>query len=179
MKKKIVGLQRKKVVLSPYNFEWKKIYEKEKALLFSVLGNQALDIQHVGSTSVPGVKSKPIIDIAFAVKRTKDIEKIIKIMKKLGYEYKHEAGVRGRHFFAKGSEKNRTHYVHMVKFGGKQWRNLIYFREYLLGNKERIREYNELKENLAKEYKDNRDTYTKKKSIFISEIIKQFEKEIK
>ncbi len=175
-KKKAIGLQRKKVMLSSYNPEWKKIYKKEKELLLSVLGDQVLDIQHIGSTSVPGVKSKPIIDIAVAVEKIKDAENLIESVEKLGYEYKHEAGVRGRHFFAKGSEKNRTHYIHMVKLGGKQWRNLTNFREYLLEDKKNIKEYNDLKESLAKEHKDNRDTYTKKKGPFISRAINKFEK---
>jgi GrpB-like predicted nucleotidyltransferase (UPF0157 family) len=177
--KKIIGLQRKKVRISSYNSEWKKIYKKEKELLFSVLGDQVLDIQHIGSTSVPGVKSKPIIDIVVVVKKIKDAENLIESVEKLGYEYKHEAGVRGRRFFVKGSEKNRTHYIHMVKLDGKQWKNLTNFREYLLEDKKNIKEYNELKESLAKEYKDDRDTYTKKKSIFISRAIKKFEKKIK
>ena len=178
-KKNIIGLQRKKVILFPYNTEWKKIYKKEEKLLISVLENQVLDIQHIGSTSVPGVKAKPIIDIVIAVKRIKDVERLIKSVKKLGYEYKCEAGVKGRYFFVKGSEEKRTHYIHMVRLGGKQWKNLTYFREYLLENKENIKKYNELKENLAKEYKNDRDTYTKKKSLFISRAIKEFGKKIR
>jgi GrpB-like predicted nucleotidyltransferase (UPF0157 family) len=177
--KKIIGLQRKKVRISSYNSEWKKIYKKEKELLLSVLGDQILNIQHIGSTSVPGVKSKPIIDIVVVVKKIKDAENLIESVEKLGYEYKHEAGVRGRHFFVKGSEKNRTHYIHMVKLGGKQWKNLTNFREYLLEDRKNVKEYNKLKESLAKKYKDDRDTYTKKKSIFISRAIKKFEKKIK
>ena len=178
-KKKIIGLQRKKVRLFPYNSEWTKIYKKEEKLLFSVLEGQVLDIQHIGSTSGPGVKAKPIIDIVIAVKRIKDVEGFIEPVKKLGYEYKREAGVKGRHFFVKGSEEKRTHYIHMVRLGGKEWKNLIYFREYLLESKGNIREYNKLKESLAKEYKNDRGTYTKKKSLFISRAIKEFEKKIR
>jgi GrpB-like predicted nucleotidyltransferase (UPF0157 family) len=178
-KKKTIGLRRKRVMLFSYNPEWKKIYKKEKELLLSVLGDQILDIQHIGSTSVPGVESKPIIDIVVAVKRIKDVENLIESVEKLGYEYKREAGVSGRRFFVKGSEKNRTHYVHMVKLDGRQWKNLTNFRDYLLEDKKNIKEYNELKESLARKYKDDRDTYTKKKSFFISRAIKKFEKKFK
>jgi GrpB-like predicted nucleotidyltransferase (UPF0157 family) len=178
-KKRIIGLQRKKVRLSSYNSEWKKIYKKEKELLLSVLGDQVLDIQHIGSTSVPGVKAKPIIDIVIAVKKIKDVEKLIESVEKLGYEYKHEAGVSGRRFFVKGSEKNRTHYIHMVKLSGKQWKNLTNFREYLLEDKKNIKKYNELKESLSREHKDDRDIYTKKKSFFIGKAIKKFEEKFK
>jgi GrpB-like predicted nucleotidyltransferase (UPF0157 family) len=178
-KKKAIGLQRKKVRLSSYNPEWKKIYKKEKEILLSVLGDQVLDVQHIGSTSVPGVKAKPIIDIVVALKKIKDVENLIESVEKLGYEYKHEAGISGRRFFVKGSEKNRTHYIHMVKLGGRQWKNLTNFREYLLEDKKNIKEYNELKESLAREHKDDRDMYTKKKSFFISRAIKKFEKKFK
>lgn len=175
-KTKIIGLQRKKVRLFSYNPIWKKLYEEDAKLLRSVIGKYILDIQHVGSTSIPGAKAKPIIDIAIGVKKLKNGEKCIKPLKQLGYEYKHDAGIRGRHFFAKGSEKNRTHYIHIVKLNGRFWKNCIFFRDYLRKYKKAVKEYNELKEKLAKKYKDDRDTYTAQKGSFIRGIIKRAEK---
>ncbi len=174
-KNKIIGLQRKKVVLSPYNPAWKKLYEEEKKLISTVIKEQVLDIQHVGSTSIPGVKSKPIIDIAVGVKTLKDGESCIKPLEKIGYHYKKEVG-KGEYFFVKGGENNRTHYIHLVKLNSKQWENLVFFRDYLCENKKAIEEYNILKEELAEKYKNDRDTYTSKKSIFIKKIIKELKK---
>lgn len=174
---KIVGLQRKKVTLFFYNPAWKRLYKKEAKFLRSVIGKYVLDIQHVGSTSIPGVKAKPIIDIAIGVKNLKNGEKCIKPLKQLGYEYKHSAGIKGRHFFAKGSEMNRTHYVHIEKLDGRPWKNHIIFRDYLRKYKKAVKEYNELKEKLAKKYKDDRDTYTAQKDSFIRGIIKKAEKD--
>ena len=174
--KKVIGLQRKKVKLLPYNPAWKKLYKKEEKFLRSVIGKQVLDIQHVGSTSIPGVKAKPIIDIAIGVKNLKSGKKCIKPLEKLGYEHKGGAGIKGRHFFAKGSEKNRTHYVHIVKLNGRFWKNCILFRDYLQKHKRTIKKYNELKEKLAKKYKDNRKKYTAQKHSFIQGIIKKAEK---
>ncbi|MDD5551741.1 MAG: GrpB family protein [Candidatus Pacebacteria bacterium] len=174
-KEKIIGLRRKKVRLLSYNSAWKKLYEKEEKILRSVIGEHVLDIQHIGSTSIPGAKSKPIIDIAIGVKTLKDGEKCIKPLEKLGCEYKHDAGIKGRHFFAKGREKSRTHYIHIVKLNGKLWKNFILFRDYLRKHKRAVKEYNELKEELSKKYKDDRDTYTAKKDTFIKEIIKKAE----
>jgi len=128
-REKIIGLRRKKVKLFSYNPTWKKLYKEEAKLLRSVIGKYVLDIQHVGSTSIPGAKAKPIIDIAIGVKNLKKGEKCIKPLKQLGYEYKHSAGIRGRHFFAKGSERNRTHYIHLVKLNGRFWKNCIIFRD--------------------------------------------------
>ncbi len=177
MKKKIIGLQRKKVKLFSYNPGWKKLYKEEEKLLRLATGKYVLDIQHVGSTSIPGAKAKPIIDIAVGVKNLKDGEKCIKPLRQLGYEYKHDAGIKGRHFFAKGSEKNRTHYIHIAKLNGRFWKNHILFRDYLRKHKTAVKEYNELKEKLARKYKDDRDTHTAQKDSFIQRIIKKDEKD--
>ncbi|MBU4204957.1 GrpB family protein [Patescibacteria group bacterium] len=174
---KIIGLQSKKVRLFSYNPAWKRLYKEEEKLLRFVIGKYVLDIQHVGSTSIPGAKAKPIIDIAIGVKNLKEGEKCIKPLKQLGYEYKHNAGIKGRHFFVKGNEINRTHYVHIEKLDGRLWKNHIIFRDYLRKYKETVKEYNELKEKLAKKYKDDRDTYTAWKDSFIQGIIKKAEKD--
>lgn len=176
-KEKIKGLGRKKVRLLSYSPEWKKLYKKEEKLLRSAIGEYVLDIQHVGSTSIPGCKAKPIIDIAVGVKSLKAGEKCIKPLERLGYEYKHAAGIKGRHFFAKGSEMYRTHYIHIEKINGKLWKNHILFRDYLCSHKAVVKEYNKLKEKLAKKYKDDRDTYTIKKEPFMKKVMKRIERE--
>lgn len=100
-------------------------------------------------------------------------EKCIQPLEDLGYEYRHDAGVKGRHFFAKGSEENRTHYVHVEEFRKDLWNNHIIFRDYLREHKEAVREYNKIKEELAEKYSDDRDTYVENKSSFIKKIIKK------
>ncbi|MBD3208477.1 MAG: GrpB family protein [Candidatus Nealsonbacteria bacterium] len=174
--KKIIGLERGRVRLSPYNPRWKKLYEQERKRIVSVIGGHILDIQHVGSTSIPGVKAKPIIDIAIGVRDLKTGRNCIKPLEELGYEYKHDAGIKGRHFFAKGSEKNRTYYVHVEKLNGQLWKNHILFRDYLRAHKQAVREYNKIKEGLAEKYKDDRDSYSAEKNSFIEEIIRKAER---
>jgi len=176
-KSEIIGLQRKKVKLTPYNLEWKKIYKKEGESICDAVGEYLKDIQHIGATSIPGVKAKPIIDIIIGVKHLKDGKKFIKPLKKLGYQYKKNTrGIKERYFFAKGIEKNRTHYIHIAKINGRFWKNCIHFRDYLRKHKRAVKEYNKLKEGLAKKYKDNRDKYTAQKYFFIQKIIKKAEK---
>ncbi len=150
MKEKTLGLKRKKVELTSYKPIWKRLYKKEEKLLLKTLGKDILDIQHIGSTSVPGVKSKPIIDIAVGVKSLKIGKKFIGPLKKMGYEYRGNAGVRGRLFFAKGGRNNRTHYLHVEKLNSKNWKNHIIFRDYLRSHKKAVREYKKLKETLEK-----------------------------
>jgi len=170
---KLIGLQSGKVKLFPYKSEWEKLYKKEEKLLRFSIEKYIKNIQHVGGTSIPGVKSKPVIDIAIGVESLKIGEKCIKQLEKLGYEYKGDAGIRGRHFFVKGSKINRTYYLHIEKLDGELWKNHILFRDYLRKNKKTVKEYNQLKERLAKEYKDDRDTYTILKASFIQKIVKK------
>ncbi|MEK7541112.1 MAG: GrpB family protein [Patescibacteria group bacterium] len=169
---KIIGLRNKKVKLSPYNSAWKELYKKEEKLLHPIVEKYVLNIQHIGSTSIPGAKAKPIIDIAMGVKNLKDGEKFIKPLELLGYNYKHNAGIKGRHFFTKGNKAETTHHMHIVKLGGKLWKNQIVFRDYLLKHKEAVREYNKLKEGLVEKYKNNREKYTVQKDKFIKGILK-------
>ena len=169
---KNIGLKNKTVKLVSYNPAWEKLYKKEKKILLSLVKMHGLDIQHIGSTSIYGAKAKPIIDIAIGVKDLKDAEKFIKPLKLLGYNYKHDAGITGRHFFAKGSDMKTTHHLHIVKINGKLWNNQIIFRDYLKKHKKAVKEYNDLKFKLAGKYENDRGKYTAKKSRFIKAILK-------
>lgn len=170
---KVIGLQNKKVKLFPYNPAWEKLYKKDEKLIRSAFKDYILDIQHIGSTSAPGAKAKPIIDIAVGVKDLKDGEKCIEPLELLGYKYKHDASIEKRYFFTKGNENNITHHLHIVKFNGKLWKNQIIFRDYLKKHREVVEEYNELKEELAEKYRDDRKKYVAGKNKFIKSIIKQ------
>jgi GrpB-like predicted nucleotidyltransferase (UPF0157 family) len=151
MIEEIIGLQKGIVRLSPYNPKWSYLYKAEEELLRKTMGSIIVDIQHVGSTSVPGLISKPIIDIAIAVKALADGEHFIEPLEKLGYEYKDDAGIPGRHFFAKGGY-NRTHYIHVEELNGKLWYNHILFRDYLKCYPETLAAYAELKIQLAENF---------------------------
>ena len=89
-----------------------------------------LDIQHVGSTSIPGMIAKPIIDIAIAVKNFEEASVCIEPIERLGYEYKGEFGIPRRHYFTKGNP--RTHHIHMNEISSHDWSDQITFRNYLL-----------------------------------------------
>lgn len=169
----LIGLSRGIVKILPYSAEWKEAYNQEERLLFSLIGAYIIEIQHVGSTSVEGLDSKPIIDIALAVKSLDDVEKFRNLLEDVGYHFRANAGVEGRVFFAKGNEELRTHYLHIEIFNGDLWKNHIYFRDYLRLNKKSVEEYSKLKKKLAIKFGEDRKAYTNAKDEFIKSILKK------
>ena len=168
----IIGLKRKTVKLVPYSQEWPEIFEKEKALILRAIGEQVADVQHIGSTSVPGLYAKPIIDIAAGV-HSLDVEgrMCTKPLERIGYVCKNDAGVPGRIFFSKGREDLMTHHLDVVEYGGIAWNNYIRFREYMRSHKKAREEYAKLKKALAGKFANDRDSYTAKKEEFIKRIL--------
>ena len=169
----MIGLARGTVKIVPYNHKWKEEYKKEEGLLYSIIGEYIIDIQHVGSTSIEGLASKPIIDIAIAVNSLNDVEKFRNLLENAGYHFRGSAGVEGRVMFAKGNEDLRTHYLHIEIFDGALWKNHICFRDYLRLSTESVEEYSRLKKELAAKYEDDRNEYTSAKNEFISSILKK------
>lgn len=165
----MVGLKRDTVRLTPYTNKWERLFEEEKSRLQGVIGRYVLDIQHVGSTSIPGMVAKPIIDIAIAVKNFEEASVCIKPIEQLGYEYKGENGISRRHFFVKGNP--RTHHIHMNEIGSRDWNDQIIFRNYLTHHEEIAKEYSELKMVLAQRYPTDRQAYQDNKAPFIERVL--------
>lgn len=171
----MIGLKRGSVKLENYNEKWKDIFEEESKLISSKLNKFLIDIQHTGSTAIPGIVAKPIIDIAVAIDSLSNVEKIIQLLHELGYNYRGEQGIPGRHLFAKGTEENRTHYLHIMEKGHPEWKNHILFRDYLKSNPKVTKEYEKVKRELAKKYETDRGKYTEGKSKFIQKVIEKAE----
>ncbi len=161
-----IGLKKQEVKLFPYDPAWAELYKKEEKLFRPALGKIALEIQHIGSTSIPGTMAKPIIDIAVGVKDLKDAEDCIEPLKKLSYKLKHNAED-GRYFFTKENNGKITHHLHIVKFNGELWKNQIIFRDYLKKYKGAVNKYNELKNKLAKKYENDRKNMLPEKIILL------------
>lgn len=171
----MIGLARGTVKVVPYSFNWKELYKQEEKILYNLLGKTAIDIQHVGSTSIEGLDSKPIIDIAVGVKSLDDVDKFRTLLEANGYHFRDNAGVEGRILFAKGREDLRTHYLHIEIINGELWKNHIYFRDYLRLNKKAVEEYSRLKKvtALAIKYTNDRGSYTNAKNEFIKSVLKK------
>jgi GrpB-like predicted nucleotidyltransferase (UPF0157 family) len=164
-----IGLPKGMVALFSYNIAWKRLFEEERAILQASLGDHILDIQHVGSTSIPGMVAKPILDIAIAVTDFEDAKVCIDPIEGLGYQYKGEFGIPRRHYFVKGDP--RTHHIHMVEITSQGWENQLLFRDYLTGHPQSAQEYANLKIEMAQQFPKDRESYLGAKAPFIQHIL--------
>lgn len=167
-----IGLKRGTVKVVDYNSNWPQEFEAEKQRLLETFGHKILAIEHIGSTSIPGLAAKPIIDIVATVKSFDDLPEFIDGLQKLGYEYMSERMFDNRKFFPKGSQDNRTHHLNLVlQDDPEQWTKPVAFRDYLRTHDRERKEYAKLKITLAQEYANDRATYTKLKDDFFQSII--------
>ncbi len=160
----------------PYNSQWPQLALAEINLLTEILPKQhILDIQHVGSTSIPGINAKPIIDIQIGVDSLMAIRQTaIDILKHHDYVYWEENTVPDRMFFVKGVPpfgEKRTHHLYIVEIGSNYWYEKILFRDYLRTHSQTARQYENLKHELAQRHTYNRDQYRNEKTSFVSEIL--------
>ena len=159
------------VELREYDSSWPSKFELEKNFLMSIAGywNEG-GIEHVGSTSIPGMKAKPVIDIMFGVKSLQDSLPAIDLLVSNGYQYwpyKKEV----MHWFCKPSDRYRTHHLHLIPYQSPLWGERIKFRDILRSNTDIAKDYERLKETLAVKYKDDREAYTREKWPFIREVL--------
>lgn len=169
-----LGLKRGAVALEPHNAEWEKNAKETIYVLKTILGSDAVDIQHVGSTAIKEIMAKPIIDIAVAVKDFGDVLRHEEALKDAGIIFRGEDVAEQLLFVMGDFEKDtRTHHIHVVKWDEQQWRNYLNFRDYLNANPLAAVQYSKLKEKLAAVYPDNRKAYTEGKRQLIDEILAQ------
>ena len=150
----IIGLKPGIVRVSPYQPGWARLFEKERVRLQSAVGAHVLDIQHIGSTSVPGLPAKPIIDIGIAVQDFEEAVVCVEPIEALGYVYRGENGIPRRHYFRIGTP--RTHHIHMVEVESAEWAQQLLFRDYLRRHPEMLRRYADLKIDLARRFPQDR-----------------------
>lgn len=167
----MLGLNKDIVELVPHDENWAVEFEKEKKRLKKVLGKSALDIQHVGSTAIPGLRAKPILDIAVAVENAAKLHELIGVLSAAGYDVKDSINELGEILARKGTPDNRTHYIHVEVLNSLFWNNHILFRDYLLDHPEYIKKYEDLKREMFERYKDERKLYTAAKNDFIEEVL--------
>ena len=159
------------VRLSEYDSEWERIFQAERVRLAEVLGERVAAIEHIGSTSVPGLKAKPILDIAVGLWTMEDAAALVRPLEELGYVYRPKSGTLERLFFAKGPEDRRTHYLHCEVYGSASWRGQLLVRDRLIQSPQLRQAYQALKEQLAAQYPDDRQRYTQGKESFIETVL--------
>jgi GrpB-like predicted nucleotidyltransferase (UPF0157 family) len=163
------------VEICEYDATWLLKFEKQKNDIMKAIGNKVAAIEHIGSTAVPGLGAKPIIDIMVGLQKLGDADDCIEPLKKIGYEYvpELEAEIPERRYFHKGpSNVPKKHYhLHMVQLDGEFWKRQILFRDYLSTHSDLAQEYFRLKKELAARYRLNREAYTEAKTSFIKSTI--------
>jgi len=166
-----IGLKRGTVELSPYDDAWPRLFEAEKQQILVALDGLIFELEHVGSTSVPGLAAKPLIDTIASMRSLSDYTKAIAPLRALGYEFMPERVFKDRVFFPKGPRDNRTFHLSLVKENSEQWIDTLLFRDYLRDHPTERHEYQALKQKLALKFADNRQRYTEAKRGFISSVL--------
>ena len=157
------------VVLEPYNPAWEKRFESERALIFETLQDLALEIHHIGSTAIPGLDAKPIIDTMVVVRHLDDATQCISALQKIGYTFVDHPENVDRRFFRKGLP--RTHHLHIVAAGSATMADHLAFRDALRADPALRDQYQELKYTLAIQYKHERSQYSERKSAFVDQVL--------
>ena len=171
-----LGLNRGELRLSPYRDEWPVLFESEKKIIASAIGDHVRDIQHVGSTSIPGMPAKPILDLGIAVDEFESARTCIEPLTDIGYSFRGEHGIPRRHYFTRGDPT--THHIHMVEESSDEWTKLIRFRDRLRADPNTAEGYCMLKTGLCERLSGDRKAYQAAKAAFIGDVLKRQERRV-
>lgn len=158
----------------PYDPRWPGIFELEKASLVLAFSEYLCCIEHIGSTAVPGLAAKPVIDILAGVRSISEAPNFIPALQALGYEYipQHEAVFPQRRYLHKIVNGRHTHHLHIVEPASDFFKVQILFRDHLRQHPTDAARYADLKYRLAQEYRNDRESYTNGKGPLIEEILR-------
>lgn len=158
------------IEIARYDPAWPGAFERERAAILAALGDLVSAIEHVGSSAVPRLGAKPIIDIMIGLRELADHARCVAPLQALGYEYMGERGIPGRLFFARPIPRPRTHHLHMVEHCSSFWVRHLLFRDYLRAHSEEAHAYYELKLRLAARFGADVEAYTEAKTEFIRSV---------
>lgn len=159
----------RKMEVVPHRKEWAEQFQEERDRLKQIFGELAIQIHHIGSTAIPNIYAKPVIDILIEASNMEKVDRHNEEMEALGYEVKGENGIPGRRYFQKGGDE-RTHHVHIFEKGNEEIKRHLAFRDYLRVNSEDATRYSELKQQLSSEFFTDPNGYVEGKDPFIKKI---------
>ena len=163
------AVTRREVRVVPHDPGWGEAFEAEAAALRSILGDEALAVHHIGSTSVPGLAAKPTIDVLVEVRRIGEMDGFDAAMAEGGYEAWGEYGIPGRRFFVKNRGPVRTHNIHAFEAGDPAVGCHLVFRDYLVQHPEKANAYGTLKKTLAEKFPTDIEAYMAGKDAFVKQ----------
>jgi GrpB-like predicted nucleotidyltransferase (UPF0157 family) len=164
------------VFVVPYDPKWPSLFTLERSRVEAVLGSWAQAIEHVGSTAVPGLDAKPVIDLMVGVRDVRNADRCIRPLEGIGYSYWAENPNPERALFVKFVDAGRTshtHNLHVVEISGDLWNDRLVFRDYLRARLETARGYARLKHDLADRFRNDREAYTEAKTGFVSTVVER------
>ena len=163
-------MRTKHVVVLPYDKKWKRNFMEIKNELAQALGELAISIEHVGSTSVEGLAAKPIIDIDVVVKK-ENINDVVSALNSIGYIHEGDLGIPGREAFAyEGKEHLQQHHLYVCHEESLELKRHLAFRDYLRVHQEAVDEYGKIKMEAASLYPEDIDKYIEYKAPVIEKI---------
>jgi GrpB-like predicted nucleotidyltransferase (UPF0157 family) len=167
-----LGLPHGQNYLVPHDPSWARLFDEERWKLRSVLPTDAVDIQHIGSTAVPGLLAKPIIDVAIAAPSYTLADDWQDAMASLGYDYPGDIGIQDHRIYGRDPGIRRF-LVHVVDAGGVLWRQFLQFRDLLIADQKQAAEYEAVKLAAATRYPTGvRSQYTDAKARYIVGVLK-------
>jgi len=158
------------VVLVPHDPAWKYAASDEASRIRGILGPHQIAIHHIGSTSIPGIKAKPVLDLLGVVSRIEVLDQNPRLLQRLGYDARGEIGIPGRRYFRRPPDGPATHHLHCFAQGDPNIDRHLLFRDYLLSHPETATAYERLKEALAARFPNGSPAYADTKTDFIRDI---------
>ncbi len=162
-----------RVIVTPYSTDWPDLFRAVREDLLAVFAPTVVAVEHIGSTSVPGLAAKPVIDILLGAQSLADIESHIGPLSTLGYayiqKYEHELPMR-RYFVSDSATSLRVH-LHGVALGSRLWQEHLAFRDALRADASLRARYQSLKLDLAQIYSDDKSAYTAAKDPFVQSVL--------
>ena len=159
----------REVKVVPHDPAWREAFRTEAATLRSVLGEEAVAIHHIGSTSIPGLAAKPTIDVLIEARKIEKVDVFDEAMGEKGYEAWGEHGIPGRRFFTKNRGSKHPYHVHIFQSGTPEAERHLAFRDYLIQNPKTADAYGDLKKNLAEKFPTDIESYMDGKDAFIKQ----------
>ncbi|HSL23884.1 MAG TPA: GrpB family protein [Vicinamibacterales bacterium] len=152
-----------------YDARWPGLFTAEQQRIREACGALAVQLEHVGGTSIPGMCAKPVLDIAAGRPAGTSALDYVAPLARAGYEHRGERGVPGREFFRRGTP--RAYHVHLVVEGGPLWRDYLAFRDYLRSHPGAAQQFADRKRALAARFGQDREAYIEAKSPYVLEIL--------
>ena len=164
-----LGLESGTVVVVPYDSRWPELFRAEAERIVRSIAPSALHLEHVGSTAVPGLAAKPVIDLLGGIPEGASMQRYVDLLVGTGYDYRGDQGIPGREFFRRGTP--RSYHLHLTVMGGDFWREHVAFRDALRASTQLRDEYAALKRALAERFPRDREAYIEGKGPFVRRVL--------